>query len=117
MLGVIVSFKDGGTEDVFNGPVTSDGTTDLSRVDMERGRGSWINSIPPLFLALFQSGALPSEAQVIYTALSERLSAERSVFGNLTPTLCGRWDDRYAYRTGRWSGPSCYAWCPSNETS
>ena len=39
------------------------------------------------------------QAPVIYTALSERLSAVRNVFGNITPTLYGLWDDRYVYRT------------------
>ena len=39
------------------------------------------------------------QAPVIYTALSERLSAVRNVFGNVTPTLYGLWDDRYVYRT------------------
>ena len=37
---------------------------------------------------------------VVYTALSERLSAVRNVLGNSTPTLYGLWDDRYIYRTG-----------------
>ena len=36
---------------------------------------------------------------VIYTTLSERLSATRNVFGNLTPTLYGLWDIRYLFRT------------------
>ena len=36
---------------------------------------------------------------VIYTTLSERLSAVRNVFGNLTPTLYGLYDTRYLYRT------------------
>ncbi len=36
---------------------------------------------------------------VIYTTLSERLSAVRNVFGNTTPTLYGLWDIRYLYRT------------------
>ena len=36
---------------------------------------------------------------VIYTTLSERLSAVRNVFGNTTPTLYGLWDTRYLYRT------------------
>ena len=36
---------------------------------------------------------------VIYTTLSERLSAVRNVFGNLTPTLYSLWDIRYLYRT------------------
>ena len=36
---------------------------------------------------------------VIYTTLSERLSAVRNVFGNLTPTLYALWDTRYLYRT------------------
>ena len=39
------------------------------------------------------------QVPVIYTALSERLSAVRNVFGNVTPTLYGLWDDRYIYRT------------------
>ena len=39
------------------------------------------------------------QAPVIYTALSERMSAVRNVFGNITPTLYGLWDDRYVYRT------------------
>ncbi len=39
------------------------------------------------------------QVPVIYTALSERLSAIRNVFGNITPTLYGIWDDRYVYRT------------------
>ena len=39
------------------------------------------------------------QAPVVYTALSERLSAVRNVFGNITPTLYGLWDDRYVYRT------------------
>ncbi|MCY4625057.1 MAG: ABC transporter substrate-binding protein [Chloroflexi bacterium] len=39
------------------------------------------------------------QVPVIYTALSERLSAVRNVFGNVTPTLYGLWDDRYVYRT------------------
>ena len=36
---------------------------------------------------------------LIYTMLSERLSAVRNVFGNTTPTLYGVWDIRYLYRT------------------
>ena len=36
---------------------------------------------------------------LIYTALSERLTATRNVFGNLTPTLYALWDVRYVYRT------------------
>ena len=36
---------------------------------------------------------------VIYTTLSERVSAIRNVFGNTTPTLYGLWDIRYLYRT------------------
>ena len=36
---------------------------------------------------------------IIYTTLSERLSAVRNVFGNSTPTLYGLWDIRYLYRT------------------
>ena len=36
---------------------------------------------------------------VIYTTLSERLSAVRNVFGNMTPTLYSHWDIRYLYRT------------------
>ena len=36
---------------------------------------------------------------VIYTTLSERLTAVRNVFGNTTPTLYGLWDTRYLYRT------------------
>ena len=36
---------------------------------------------------------------VLYTTLSERLSAVRNVFGNTTPTLYGIWDIRYVYRT------------------
>lgn len=39
------------------------------------------------------------QAPVIYTALSDRLTAVRNVFGNVTPTLYGLWDDRYIYRT------------------
>ena len=38
---------------------------------------------------------------VVYTTLSERLTAVRNVFGNLTPTLYGLWDVRYVYRTDR----------------
>ena len=41
------------------------------------------------------------QAPVIYTSLSERLTALRNVFGNVTPTLYGLWDDRYVYRTDR----------------
>ena len=36
---------------------------------------------------------------VVYTTLSERLSAVRNVFGNMTPTLYALWDIRYLYRT------------------
>ena len=36
---------------------------------------------------------------VIYTTLSERLSAVRNIFGNLTPTLYALYDTRYLYRT------------------
>ena len=36
---------------------------------------------------------------VIYTTLSERLTAIRNVFNNTTPTLYGLWDIRYLYRT------------------
>ncbi|MDE2991206.1 MAG: ABC transporter substrate-binding protein [Chloroflexota bacterium] len=36
---------------------------------------------------------------VIYTTLTERLTAVRNVFGNTTPTLYGLWDIRYLYRT------------------
>ena len=35
---------------------------------------------------------------VIYTTQSERLSAVRNVFGNMTPTLYAIWDIRYLYR-------------------
>lgn len=38
---------------------------------------------------------------LIYTTLSERLSATRNVFGNTTPTLYGLWDVRYLYRTDK----------------
>ena len=38
---------------------------------------------------------------VIYTTLSERLTAVRNVFGNMTPTLYALWDIRYLYRTDR----------------
>ena len=38
-------------------------------------------------------------APVVYTTHSERLTAVRNVFGNLTPTLFGLWDIRYLYRT------------------
>ena len=41
------------------------------------------------------------QAPVVYTSLSERLTAVRNVFGNVTPTLYGLWDDRYVYRTDR----------------
>ncbi len=34
---------------------------------------------------------------LIYTALAERLSAVRNLFGNTTPTLYGIWDIRYVY--------------------
>ena len=36
---------------------------------------------------------------LIYTTLSERLSAVRNVFGNTTPTLYALWDIRYLYRS------------------
>ncbi len=36
---------------------------------------------------------------VIYTTLSERLTAVRNIFGNTTPTIYGLWDVRYLYRT------------------
>lgn len=36
---------------------------------------------------------------LIYTTHSERLSAVRNVFGNITPTLYGLWDIRYLDRT------------------
>ena len=36
---------------------------------------------------------------VIYTTLSERLTATRNVFGNVTPTLYALWDIRYLHRT------------------
>ncbi len=39
------------------------------------------------------------QVPLIYTTLSERLSALRNVFGNVTPTLYGLTDIRYAYRT------------------
>ena len=38
---------------------------------------------------------------LIYTTLSERMSAVRNVFGNTAPTLYGLWDNRYLYRTDR----------------
>ena len=37
---------------------------------------------------------------IIYTTLSERISAVRNVFGNMTATLYGLFDVRYVYRTG-----------------
>ena len=47
-----------------------------------------------------QAQAIAAEqAPLIYTTLSERLSAVRNVFGNTTPTLYGLWDIRYLYRT------------------
>ena len=36
---------------------------------------------------------------VIYTTLSERLTAVRNIFGNTTATLYGIWDTRYLFRT------------------
>ena len=36
---------------------------------------------------------------IIYTTLTERISAARNVFGNMTPTLFSLWDIRYVYRT------------------
>lgn len=36
---------------------------------------------------------------IIYTTLSERISAVRNVFGNMTATLYGLFDVRYVYRT------------------
>ncbi len=36
---------------------------------------------------------------LIYTTLSERLTAVRNVFGNTTPTLYGLWDVRYLFKT------------------
>ncbi|MDE0643635.1 MAG: ABC transporter substrate-binding protein [bacterium] len=36
---------------------------------------------------------------LIFTTLTERLTATRDVFGNTTPTLYGLWDIRYLYRT------------------
>ena len=42
---------------------------------------------------------------VIYTTLSERLSAVRNAFDNLTPTLYALWDIRYLYRTNQEDGP------------
>ncbi len=41
------------------------------------------------------------QTPVVYTALPERLTAVRNVFGNVTPTLYGLWDDRYVYRSDR----------------
>ncbi|MCY4581729.1 MAG: ABC transporter substrate-binding protein [Chloroflexi bacterium] len=41
------------------------------------------------------------QTPAIYTALSERMSAVRNGFGNVTPTLYGLWDDRYIFRTDR----------------
>ena len=41
------------------------------------------------------------QVPLIYTTLTERLSAVRNVFGNTTPTLYGLWDIRYLYRTDR----------------
>ena len=47
-----------------------------------------------------EAQAIASEnVPVIYTTLSERLSAVRNVFGNMTPTLYAIWDIRYVYRT------------------
>ena len=40
-----------------------------------------------------------SNVPLIYTTLSERLTATRNVFGNTTATLYGLWDIRYLYRT------------------
>ena len=44
-------------------------------------------------------GIAAENVPVIYTTLSERLSAVRNVFGNMTPTLYAIWDIRYVYRT------------------
>ena len=44
-------------------------------------------------------GIAAENVPVIYTTLSERLSAVRNVFGNMTPTLYAIWDIRYMYRT------------------
>ena len=35
---------------------------------------------------------------LLYTVLSERITAVRNVFGNTTPTLYALWDSRYLYR-------------------
>ena len=46
--------------------------------------------------------AIASEnVPLIYTTLSERVTAVRNVFGNTTATLYGLWDTRYLYRTDR----------------
>ena len=46
-----------------------------------------------------QAQAIAAEnVPVIYTTQSERLSAVRNVFGNMTPTLYAIWDIRYLYR-------------------
>ncbi len=46
-------------------------------------------------------GVAAENVPVIYTTLSERLTATRNVFGNVTPTLYALWDIRYLYRTDR----------------
>ena len=46
-----------------------------------------------------QAQAIAAEnVPLIYTTLSERLTAARNVFGNTTPTLYALWDIRYLYR-------------------
>ena len=50
-------------------------------------------------------GIAAENVPVIYTTLSERLSAVRNVFGNVTPTLYALWDIRYLYRTDQEDEP------------
>ena len=52
-------------------------------------------------VALYQQAQaiIAENVPIIYTTLSERISAVRNVFGNMTATLYGLFDLRYVYRT------------------
>ena len=91
----------------------SSGGLHLWHPDQESPATDWEAEIDALFVSASQEldhaervglyhrvqEIVAENVPLVYTTLSERLTAVRNVFGNTTPTLFGIWDSRYVYRT------------------
>ena len=104
----------GGTEPHFGmGVWHSSESLHLWHPNQEQPATEWEAEIDALYIQGYQElnherrvehyhraqAIVAEQLPLIYTTLSERLTAVRNVFGNTTPTLYGLWDVRYVYRT------------------